>query len=72
MDADIMVPSVENPELTKALPLKPGVGQNIAVHAVPAARNFFLPTFDRFSLRCVANVCCCMARRLKQVTLLVD
>ena len=29
------VPSAENPELTNALPLKPGVGrQNIATHAL--------------------------------------
>ena len=40
-DAEISVPSVENPELTNVLPLKPGVGQNIAVHASPTARNFF-------------------------------
>ena len=34
-------PSVESPELTNVLPLKPQVGQNVAVHASPTARNFF-------------------------------
>ena len=37
-----LVPPVENPELTDVLPLKPGVCQNIATHASPTARNFFL------------------------------
>ena len=32
VDADFNVPPVENPELTEALPLKSGVGQNIAMH----------------------------------------
>ena len=41
-DAEIKIPSVENPELTNALPLKPGVCQNIAMHASPTTRNFFL------------------------------
>ena len=41
-DAKNKVPSVENPELTNVLPLKPGVGQNLAVHALSTARNFFL------------------------------
>ena len=35
------VPSVENPELTNILPLKPGVGQNTDTHASPVARIFF-------------------------------
>ena len=42
VDAEIKVPSVENPELINALPLKPGVDQNIATRALSAARNFFL------------------------------
>ena len=40
--------SVENQELTYVLLLKPGVGQSIAMHALPTARNFFfvlIPTF---------------------------
>lgn len=37
-DADMKVPSVENPELADALLL----GQNIATHASHTARNFFL------------------------------
>ena len=37
-DLEIKVSSfVENPELTNALPLNPGVGQNMAVHALPTA-----------------------------------
>jgi len=35
--AEIKVPSVENPELTDVPPLKPGVGQNIAMQASPIA-----------------------------------
>ena len=42
VDAKIKVPSVENPELTDVLPLKPGVGQIIAMHASHTARNSFL------------------------------
>ena len=37
----IKVPSDENTEL-KVLPLKPGVGQYIAMHATLTAGNFFL------------------------------
>ena len=39
---EIKVPSAENPELTNILLLKPGDGQNIAVHALASARNFCL------------------------------
>ena len=42
-------PSAENPELTNVLPLKPGVGQNIAMHASPAATNFFLVLISTFT-----------------------
>ena len=38
---EINVPSVENSELTNVLPLKPGIGQNIATLALLTARNFF-------------------------------
>ena len=41
-DAEIKVPYVEHRELTNILPLKPLVGQNIAIHASPTARNVFL------------------------------
>ena len=41
-DAEIKVPSVETPELTNVLPVKPAVGQNIAAHVLLTARNFFL------------------------------
>ena len=37
-----LVPSVENPELTHVLPVKPGVCQNIAMDASPTAGNFCL------------------------------
>ena len=39
MDAEAMVPSVEKQEVTNVLPLKSGVGQNIASHASPTAWN---------------------------------
>ena len=38
-DPEIKVHSVENPELTNVLPVELGVGQNIATHASPTARN---------------------------------
>ena len=41
-DAEIKVPSFKVPELTNVLALKPGVGQNIAMHALPTTRSFFL------------------------------
>ena len=41
-DAEIKVPYVENPDLINALPLKPGVGQNIVMCASATAKNFFL------------------------------
>ena len=41
-DAEIKAFSVENPERLKVFPLKPGVGQNIDMHASHIARNFFL------------------------------
>ena len=43
-DAEIKVPSGENTEL-KHSPLKPGVGQYIAIHATLTARDFFLAYF---------------------------
>ena len=51
-DAEINVPSVENPELTSALPLKPVVDHNAATHASPTAKNVLfvlLPTFSVLS-----------------------
>ena len=41
-DAEIKVPSVENTEL-KGSPLKPELGQYIAIHAMLPARDFFYP-----------------------------
>ena len=40
-DAEIKVPSGENTELN-VLPLKPGVGQYVAIHATLTAMDFFL------------------------------
>ena len=44
-DAEIKGPSVENPEIKGSLPVKPGVCQNAATHATPAARDLFLSNF---------------------------
>ena len=46
-DAKIQVLSIENPVLSKAVLFKPGVGQNIVLHASPAGRNstLLIPTF---------------------------
>ena len=44
--AEIKVPYVENPELWNFLPLKPGVGQSIAMHACPTARKVSIVLFD--------------------------
>ena len=44
VDAEIKVPSGENTELKRS-PLKPGVGQYIAIHATLTARDFFLAYF---------------------------
>ena len=42
MYAEIKVPSFGNPELTNVPLLKPGAEQNIAMRALPTARNLFL------------------------------
>ena len=45
-DAEIKVPSVRTQSLKlNVLPLKPGVGQYIAIHATLTARDFFLTYF---------------------------
>ena len=44
--AEIKVPCVENPELWNCLPLKPGVGQSIAMHASPTARKVSIVLSD--------------------------
>ena len=41
----VEVPSAESPELSKILSLKPGVGQNIALHASPTAMTFYFSYF---------------------------
>ena len=42
VDAEIKIPSVENlePLMSVVLPLKPGVGQNAAMHVSRTVRNF--------------------------------
>ena len=45
-DAEVMVPSIKDPELPNVFPLKPGVDQNIAMHASPTAKGVFLAKFD--------------------------
>ena len=44
--AEIKVPYVENPELWNFLPLKPGVGQSIAMHASATARKVAIVLSD--------------------------
>ena len=44
--AKIKVPYVEKPELWNCLPLKPGVGQSIAMHASPTARKVSIDLSD--------------------------
>ena len=46
-DAEIKDPSVENPGLKCSPSLKSRVGQNIALHASPTAKNFSLAHFYR-------------------------
>ena len=41
-DAEVKVPHVQSPKFTHVLLLNPGVGQNIATHALAIASNFFL------------------------------
>ena len=50
-------PYVENPEL-KVLLLTRGVGQNIAMHASPTARDFFIELISTFPVRvkCPQNI----------------
>ena len=49
-DAEIKVPSFENPEMTifNVLSLNSRVGQNIALHASPTAMNVFLVLTSTF------------------------
>ena len=39
VDAEIMTPSAETQELSKCISFKPGVGQDLAMHASQSARN---------------------------------
>ena len=47
--AKTKVPYVENPEQWNFLPLKPGVGQSIAMHASPTARRVSIVLSDTSS-----------------------
>ena len=44
----VKIPSADNPELSKVLSSKNGVGQRIALHASPAVRDstFLISTFS--------------------------
>ena len=53
-DAEIKIRSVESPELTNVLPLKPGVGQDIVKPASSTAPPGFLPCFN-FDLKFTDN-----------------
>ena len=44
-DAEIKVPSDERTQSLRVLPLIPGIGQYIAIHATLTAREFFLAYF---------------------------
>ena len=44
--AEIKVPYDENPELWNFLPLKPGAGQSISMHASPTAREVSIVLSD--------------------------
>ena len=50
-DAEINIPSVGNPELTSVLDVQPRAGQNIALHALPTASNFFLVPGSTFPVQ---------------------
>ena len=48
-EAEVKGPSAEDPEVSKVSSLKPGVGQNIALHASPTVREAaFLTTAMQF------------------------
>ena len=49
-DAEIKVPSVENPELANVLALNPGVGQNIVTRCSRTAKNFFFDLISTFAV----------------------
>ena len=50
-----MVPSVVNPEQRNVLHLKPGVCQEIAMHASPSANTFFLAPMSAFPRNKIAR-----------------
>ena len=71
MDAEIKVPFVENTEL-KVLPLKLGIGQYIAVHAILTTRDSgpFTCIFSKISLEssfllAIANIGSCVGPQNK-------
>ena len=65
-DAEIKVPSAEDPELSKVLSFTPGLGQKIVLRASPTARNyaflifafsFHSTSFFSFKLSSAHDVC---------------
>ena len=61
-DKKIRALSSENTQLSTVLSFKPGVGQNIALHALPAARNFafLVSAFSVYSTAVSVYVCVCV------------
>ena len=57
-DLKILVPTVENLAQSNVLHLRPGVGQNVAMHASPSAINDKLQSLCPLSLSCLCpNYC---------------
>ena len=62
MDKQTKILSAENPQLCKVLSFKPGVGQNISLHASPTIRKcaqciqlHFFPIFSKHEVMYVVN-----------------
>ena len=57
-DLEILVPTVENLAQSNVLHLRPGIGQNVAMHASPSAINDKLQSLCLLSLsRLCPNYC---------------
>ena len=57
-DLEIQVPTIENLALSNVLHLRPGIGQNVAMHASPSAINDKLQSLCPLSLsRLCPNYC---------------
>ena len=56
-DLEIQVPTVENLALSNVLHLRPGIGQNVAMHASPVAINDKLLSVSLCPLSLCPNYC---------------